>query len=572
MANQNSIILSTLITQLKSEIAPEMREDDYFEIFSNEQIIKEYDLSYEEILKGTLGKSGDGGIDGFFIFANDALLDTDETIPKFRGDLKIDLYLVQSKNETGFGEGVIQKFVSSAEDIFSLEKTTESLKAVYNEDLLQHVDLFRSLYMSNITKQPELNINYFYTSKGEEVHPNVTRKVSTLEAVIKTFFNNANFNFEFLTAEKLLKLSRKKPKESFSLKLKENPITTDDGGYICIAKLDEYFSFITDEENAIQKYMFDANVRDYQGATIVNKDISNTLQNEGEFEFWWLNNGITILTDKASVSSKILTLSEPQIVNGCQTSFEIYSYFKKKELVGADSRSLTIRVIVTTDEKIKSKIIKSTNSQTAIPAAVLSATDQIHRRIEEYFKHNGLYYDRRKNYWKNEQKPIKDIISISLLSQTFKAMILQEPHISRAKPSSLIKNEEDYNKIFNQGYNIEGYLKLMKLQRRIEGILNAADYLGKGEVLNIRYFVYLHFVLSNRENKLESVDGKVNQYLNEFIRKDFESIEDKEIERSIENVFKIYKKLGGTDATAKAKYFTENVIKSVTQLAIESAN
>ncbi|MEH6858362.1 AIPR family protein, partial [Priestia megaterium] len=444
LANQNAIILSTLIGQLRSEIAPDMKEDDYFEIFSNEQILKEYDLSYEEILKGTIGKGGDGGIDGLFIFANGALLDIEETLPKFKGSLKIDLTLVQSKNETGFGESVIQKFISSAADIFSLEKTIDSLKTVYNEDLLNHIQLFRDVYMSNITKQPELNINYFYASKGEEIHPNVSRKIDDLKTIIKSYFNNANFSFEFVTAEKLLKLSRKKQKESFTLKLKESPISTEDGGYICIAKLDEYFSFITDEDKLIQKYMFDANVRDYQGATVVNKDIFTTLKSENEFEFWWLNNGITILTNQASVSSKILTLSEPQIVNGCQTSFEIYSYFKEKS-IETDPRSLTIRVIVTTDEKIKSKIIKSTNSQTAIPAAVLSATDQIHRRIEEYFKHNGLYYDRRKNYWKNEQKPIKDIISISLLSQTFKAMILQEPHISRAKPSSLVKNEEDYN-------------------------------------------------------------------------------------------------------------------------------
>ncbi|MCU7746568.1 AIPR family protein [Priestia megaterium] len=562
MANQNAIILSALIGQLRSEIAPDMKADDYFEIFSNEQILKEYDLSYEEILKGTLGKGGDGGIDGLFIFANGALLDIEETLPKFKGSLKIDLALIQSKNETGFGESVIQKFISSAADIFSLEKTIDSLKTVYNEDLLNHIKLFRDVYMSNITKQPELNISYFYACKGEEIHPNVSRKIDDLKATIKSYFNSANFSFEFVTAEKLLKLSRKKPKESFTLKLKESPISTEDGGYICIAKLDDYFGFITDEDKLIQKYMFDANVRDYQGATVVNKDIFDTLKNENEFEFWWLNNGITILTNQASVSSKILTLSEPQIVNGCQTSFEIYSYFKEKS-VETDSRSLTIRVIVTTDEKIKSKIIKSTNSQTAIPAAVLSATDQIHRRIEEYFKHNGLYYDRRKNYWKNEQKPIKDIISISLLSQTFKAMILQEPHISRAKPSSLVKNEEDYNKIFNQNYNIEGYLKLIKLQRRIEKHLILTNYLGKGEVLNIRYFVYMHFVLNNRRNKAGVIDKNVKEYFDEFISIDFNFIKDIEIEKSIKIVFDIYKNNGGTDGTAKAKYFTEAVIKSI---------
>jgi hypothetical protein len=104
-------------------------------------------LSYEEILKGTIGKGGDGGIDGFFIFANDALLDVEESIPKFKGELTIDLYLVQSKNDNGFNESVIQKFISSAEDIFSLEGTIDSLRQVYNDDLLKHVVLLRKLYL-----------------------------------------------------------------------------------------------------------------------------------------------------------------------------------------------------------------------------------------------------------------------------------------------------------------------------------------------------------------------------------------------------------------------------------------
>ena len=49
MTNQKTILLTALIEQLKDDVAPEMKIDDYFEIFSNEQILKEYDLSYEEI-------------------------------------------------------------------------------------------------------------------------------------------------------------------------------------------------------------------------------------------------------------------------------------------------------------------------------------------------------------------------------------------------------------------------------------------------------------------------------------------------------------------------------------------
>jgi len=558
MTNQKTILLTALIEQLKNDVAPEMKIDDYFEIFSNEQILKEYDLSYEEIMRGTIGNGGDGGIDGLFLFANEILIDVNEDLPKIRGTLKIDLFIIQSKNTSGFSEDVLDKFISSANDIFSLENEIESLKTVYNSEFLLHIDKFRELYMKNITKQPQLNINYLFSAKGVEVHSNVTRKVAKLKETILNYFDSANFKFDFITAEKLLELARTRKKETFTLKISESPIGTDDGGYICLVRLDEYFKLITDDDQQIQKYMFDANVRDYQGSVVVNKSIANSLLNEKDYEFWWLNNGITILTDNASVASKILTITSPQIVNGCQTSFEIYSYFKNHS-VSEDGRNITIRVIKTNDDNIRARIIQSTNSQTAIPPAVLSATDPLHRNIEEYLKHHNLYYDRRKNFWKNEKKPIKDIISIASLAQSFKSMIIQEPHIARGKPSSLIKNDHDYKNIFNKEHELESYYKIVLLQRRIELLLNDAEYLERGDKLNIRYFVQCHFVLKSLKKQAKDF-ADIKKYLLLFNALDFNAIQDNDINNSIKKVYQIYIDNGRSDSTAKAKYFTEAVV------------
>lgn len=531
-----------------------MSNDDYFELFCNEQILKDYDLSYDEIENGTIGNGGDGGIDGFFIFANDVLINVDDSLPNFKGSLAIEVFIIQSKNKDSFKEDVIQKFISSAEDIFCFEKDIVQLKSVYNNDLIKCVEVFKKLFLENITKNPEVRFNYYYASRGIEIHPNVSRKVDSLKRVIKSLFTTADIDLKFITAEHLFAMSKKKQKETYTLKLKENPITTDDGGYICLSKLTDYFDFISDDKKLIQKYLFDANVRDYQGSVIVNKEINKTLKEEKSFEFWWLNIGITIVADKASVSSKILTLKNPQIVNGCQTSYEKFSYFSKN-IDSQDARSLTIRVIVTDDDSIKSRVIKSTNSQTAISPAVLSATDPIHRSIEEYFMHNGLYYDRRKNYWKNEQKPKTDIIPISLLAQSFKAMILQEPHISRAKPSSLVKESDDYKQIFSANYDLKGYLKIIQVQRAIERELKEKPYLDKGDGLNIRYFTYLFFVLIQRRNPKKSVVD-VKAYFDEFIEM---QIDDSLIVSSIKSVFEIYENKGKTDGTAKSKAFSDAV-------------
>ena len=44
------------------------RDDDAFEVFSTELILKDADLSDEDIASGKSGGSGDGGVDGYFFF------------------------------------------------------------------------------------------------------------------------------------------------------------------------------------------------------------------------------------------------------------------------------------------------------------------------------------------------------------------------------------------------------------------------------------------------------------------------------------------------------------------------
>ncbi len=92
----------------------------------------------------------------------------------------------------------------------------------------------------------------------------------------------------------------------------------------------DFFKFITDENGSLRRQMFEANVRDYQGRTQVNDDIQEALQNATAEDFWWLNSGVSILASKASLAGKTLTIEDPLIVNGLQTSTEVYNYFRKR--------------------------------------------------------------------------------------------------------------------------------------------------------------------------------------------------------------------------------------------------
>ena len=68
-------------------------------------------------------------------------------------------------------------------------------------------------------------------------------------------------------------------------------------------------------------------------------------------------------------------------------------YLKKIE-------NILVRFIVPVSEEVRDDIIFATNNQTNIPKSSLRVTDPIHLQIEMYCKSRGLYYDRRKNYYK----------------------------------------------------------------------------------------------------------------------------------------------------------------------------
>ena len=322
------------------------------------------------------------------------------------------------------------------------------------------------------------------------MHPNVARKTAKIEATVKRLFSGAEFSFTFLTARALLDLARRVPTTTYELRLAENPISSTGAvAFVCLVSLRDFFSFMTDAQGHLVRHIFEANVRDYQGKTQVNEQIQDTLEHPGSEDFWWLNNGITVLATRATLSGKTITIENPEIVNGLQTSSEIHSYFRSYN-TDKESRNVLIRVIVANAIESRDRIIKATNSQTAIPPASLRATDRIHRDIEQYLKPFGLYYDRRKNFYKNDGKPIDRIISISQMAQAVMAIVLQRPDTARARPSSLIKRDEEYQRLFDSSYPIEIYRACGQIVKQTEIYLaKHGDALSASHKYNMKFYV-----------------------------------------------------------------------------------
>lgn len=553
MSRNDQILTEQIIQQEFSKTNEFNTENIFFEFFSAGLILKDYDLSYDQIEDGLCGNSLDGGADSIYLFINGDLISEDSNIDdKYKKNVDIELIIIQSKNEKSFGEDAILKLAKLSKNLLNLDFEPDDYKLRYNEKILSKFDHFRKTYVSLVTKRPKLRIKYYYVTKGIEVHPNVEQQAKELREEVAKILTDAAIEFNMIGASKIMDIYRQRDNEVFNLKLLETPLSSQGKVFISLVKLKDYFDFITDDNDQIIKHIFEANVRDYQGKTSVNQEIKYTLEDgHPKEDFWWLNNGVTILADDVSApGGKELIIHNPEIVNGLQTSNEIYNYFsiaKERD----NSRSLLVRVIVPETEESRDKIIRATNSQTPIPKASLRATDSIHRDIEDYLKPRGLYYDRRKNHYKNEGKKPSEIVGLSFLAQCLMAITMQKPDFARARPSTLLEDDSSYEKLYNHSNNVKFYYITALIGKKIELFLKKENSLTINDKNNIKF--YLAYVVA------------VKITLNKFPGfRSLENIEPSQIDdncifEALIFVEKIYDSMGRGDKLAKG----QNMIKRI---------
>lgn len=541
----DQIILEQIIKERCADSGDELTVSEYFEIYTASEILKNYDLTYDDISYGIVGDGGDGGIDSIYTFINGEPLKEDTPVNTNQKKNHIELIVIQSKTSASFKEDAITKFRESAQDLFNLANNPEDYATRYNTDLIDKVKLFRDSYSKLAKTFPKIEIRYFYATQGDDVHPNVSGKVPKLQEDIVKMFGGADFTFEFIGASELLEMTRNVPSTSRILEVAESPIGTTAGSYLCLVSLSKYYEFISDS-GSLARSIFESNVRDYQGSVVVNTGIRKTLENKDSENFWYLNNGVTIITPKAVMAGKQLTIEDPQIVNGLQTSHEIYQYFSQLDNHEGDDRAVLVRVICEENEEARDRIIRATNSQTSIPPASLRSSDDIHRNIEDFLKSNGYFYDRKKNFYKNQGMPVSKIISISYMAQAMMAIMLLKPDSARARPSTLINSDVEYEKIFSLDKPIDIYLKAIQIMKSVETYLkpeNCEKELDRKTVTNLKFYVAM--VASIKiSGSAEGIEKKISALPNINVSKEI-------LRDSLEKVLERYIELGATDQVAK---------------------
>ncbi|GII63499.1 hypothetical protein Skr01_35840 [Sphaerisporangium krabiense] len=494
------VVLKSLFDEFCANEYPGEKVDDVFEIYGSSQILKPREISPDELSAGIVDGEKDGGIDSFFVFLNGALLSPDDpvltpgdpSVKKIGHRPLVEVFLIQSRNTDKWSESVWGNLLSSLDVLLDLSTQDSEMEEFYNVAVIESTGILRRAVTSLAGKFPRIKFNLFYVTRAPEENISATLKMRAAQVeqrVESKLTTGSKVSATHVGAQGLYKIAG----EDFGqpAKLEFRNLIREKSSYLGVVTLRSYLDFVRSDQGKLRDELFDSNVRDFEGDNSVNEAIGSTLATDDDAEFWWLNNGVTVLGTEVDGPQNTLTVSQPLIVNGLQTTHVLDEAERSGTLNPSRLEDgIVVRVIESDDEDTRDKVIAGTNRQTRVPTVSLYATQPLQRDIERYLLAHNWYYERRKNRYKNQGKPAKRRITMNLLAQAMITLMLGQPDTARARPSTALGRVAGYASVFPEDLNVKAYLTAVEIIKAVDDFLrtDAAKEL-LDEYSNTRFYV-----------------------------------------------------------------------------------
>ncbi len=437
-----------------------MPDGEAFERFVNHAIFSShqpdaFSADTELLDKVCVGGRDDAGIDGLSIKLNGLLIrdiqEAKDILMKFKR-ASLEFIFVQSKYKPYFDKGELNNFIDGVRDFLS-----EKHRMPMNEKLIEMLKIKNFLLSDEIILMWEKNpsVRLYYVAMGTwKDSPHQIALSEQLKDDVKSLNIYDQIEVHFVDRDGLKNICDNNENnftasvstiDIMSLTSVEN--VTDSCIALCYA--DEFMKILSTDEGLIRKSLFDDNVRDYQGINNINREIENTIKDEPS-KFILLNNGITIVCDDYAFINRRLSIKNPQIVNGCQTSHVLF--FAYKSGLDVSKVPLNIKIISTDNLEVSNQIVRGTNRQNIVMDEAFEATKKFHKDLEDFVAamplgQSRIYYERRsKQFSHNPTIKQTDKFNLRILIQSFVGMFLDKPHEAHAHESRLLS--EYTNKIF----------------------------------------------------------------------------------------------------------------------------
>lgn len=484
------IIQSYMDSFIKSQEILEKDESKQFELFSAYCVVEQWYTETYNLQDIIIGEGGDCGIDSIAIIVNGNMVtskeEIDDIIEVNKSLSDINFIFVQAKTSASFDYGEMGTFGAGVKDFFS-----EDPQMVRNEGIVEKNEIIEYIFSKApmIKKNPSCYLYYVTTGKWvDDQNCGGRMKIATSDLNALNIFSE--IKYIPIDGNQLQKLYRK------TIDVVETEICFDNHiflpdipkvrqSFLGYLNFNEFLKLIVDENGEIRRSVFYDNVRDFQGDNAVNHEMSDTIATTAD-RFILYNNGVTIICKKLSNIRNKYTLTDYQIVNGCQTSHVLFN--NKDEING--NLQIPIKLIETENDEIVNKIIKATNRQTEVTDAQLIALNEFHRKLEAFYNTfsgvQRLYYERRsKQYSYGNDIEKTRIVSISMQIKAMASMFFDKPHLASRFFGKLMSSVEG---IFNEQHKLLPYYTSAYTLYKI-------DYLFRNKLIDIRYRKFKYFIL-----------------------------------------------------------------------------
>ena len=366
------------------------------EAFSDPQDIKSVDVD-------SIGAMF--GLDCIAFIVNDNLVlsKTDIDIYAKSNTLDVKILFIQAKVEERYDSGDIYKTINAVKSFLGDRALLSSCDEMNNAfEIYDELCEYKNSRLFNSTS-PKCYI-YFVTAArpcDEKLIENICR--SEEKSIVSQFQDIKNVEIQVLGGDYVTNSYKEVENRievhiNFRNNLSLDKIDRVEQSYLGYLTGQEFLKIIVDSQGNLRRRLFYENVRDYQGSTPVNKEIRKTLDSTPLHDkFILLNNGVTIVARHFKpLGSNEYEMTDFQIVNGCQTSNEIYRLSEK-----VNDILVPVKIIHTTDADLIAMIVKASNRQTMVPDEAFIAMEEYHKHLQDLFETYSrdmplkLFYERR---------------------------------------------------------------------------------------------------------------------------------------------------------------------------------
>ena len=377
----------------------------------------------------------DAGIDAIYIGDTN---DLELPVTIFQGKYVFDL-----EKDSNYPANSVLRVINTIESIFDPSKEVQ-----LNPKLKPEIDEIRSLISDGfipVVKIVLFNNGIMWNAEGQK---HIDNKNFPKDQVEFEFINHQNI-VDFIQSSKEIEARMRLTGESIVESFNFKRVLIGKVNVVEIAKMFESYG-----DGLLEK-----NIRRYLGLNRnrVNEAIQYTLLGDRKDNFYFKNNGITMVCKKFSYNALQeknwdIVAEDIQIINGGQTCKTIQHTIKDHPDKDYTQVFVLIRLYELSDsnednESLINEITLATNSQNPVDLSDLRSNDHIQRTMETDINLLGYNYRRKKDIASTSES----IIPLSVAAQAIYSIWKGQPNVAKFKRKELFGSL--YERVYTKNLN-----------------------------------------------------------------------------------------------------------------------